>query len=201
VDRSERSPLLNLFQRLADRSDCGDQDAVTGSVGTRSHHDCRHRRELHPHQSRSRGPSGRRRPPGARLPADGQRPPVWVILEPVYRENDVSASTSSKKRRPIYEQLLQDVAAGGIDVLLAYSTSRLTRRPMEYERRIDLTARPTSALPLRLLFGEPDDITSACPVHRQHPRPTAEREPTPGLQPRPNDRLGADARPPGCPRP
>jgi site-specific DNA recombinase len=65
----------------------------------------------------------------------------WLVLEPVYRENDVSASTRSKKRRPVYEQLLQDVGAGGIEVLLAYSTSRLTRRPMEYEALIELTAR------------------------------------------------------------
>ncbi len=48
----------------------------------------------------------------------------WVVLEPVYRENDTSASTPSKKRRPVFEQLLQDVAAGGVDVLVAYSTSR-----------------------------------------------------------------------------
>jgi DNA invertase Pin-like site-specific DNA recombinase len=35
---------------------------------------------------------------------------------------------------------MQDVIAGGIDVMLAYSTSRLTRRPLEYERLIELTA-------------------------------------------------------------
>lgn len=40
----------------------------------------------------------------------------WVVLEPVYRENDTSASTRSKKRRPVFEQLMQDVSAGGVDV-------------------------------------------------------------------------------------
>jgi site-specific DNA recombinase len=64
----------------------------------------------------------------------------WVVLEPVYRENDTTASTRSKKSRPVFEQLIQDVTAGGIDVLIAYSTSRLTRRPLEYERLIELTA-------------------------------------------------------------
>jgi site-specific DNA recombinase len=65
----------------------------------------------------------------------------WLVLEPVYRENDTSASTRSKKRRPVFEQMLQDVADGSVGVLLAYSTSRLTRRPMEYERLIELTSR------------------------------------------------------------
>jgi site-specific DNA recombinase len=64
----------------------------------------------------------------------------WMVIDPVYRENDTSASTRSRKRRPVFEQLLQDIRQGGIDVLLAYSTSRLTRRPLEYERLIDLTA-------------------------------------------------------------
>jgi site-specific DNA recombinase len=65
----------------------------------------------------------------------------WLVLEPVYRENDVSASTRSKKRRPVFEQMLREVEDGSVGVLLAYSTSRLTRRPMEYERLIELTSR------------------------------------------------------------
>lgn len=64
----------------------------------------------------------------------------WLVLEPVYRENDTSASTRSTKKRPVFEQLLSDVGDGGVDILLAYSTSRLTRRPMEYERLIALTS-------------------------------------------------------------
>ncbi len=34
----------------------------------------------------------------------------WQVLEPVYRENDVSASTRSKKRRPVFEQMLSDLS-------------------------------------------------------------------------------------------
>ena len=58
----------------------------------------------------------------------------------VYRENDTSASTRSKKSRPVFDQLLRDAEAGVFSVLLTYSTSRLTRRPLEYERLIALTA-------------------------------------------------------------
>lgn len=65
----------------------------------------------------------------------------WLVLEPVYRENDVSASTRSRKRRPVFEQLLSDLSERSAGVLLAYSTSRLTRRPLEYERLIELCSR------------------------------------------------------------
>jgi DNA invertase Pin-like site-specific DNA recombinase len=83
----------------------------------------------------------------------------WVVLEPVYRENDTSASTRSKKARPVFEQLLQDVAAGGVDVLVAYSTSRLTRRPLEYERLIELTAR--TGLDIQTVVSGPVQLGTA----------------------------------------
>jgi site-specific DNA recombinase len=54
----------------------------------------------------------------------------------VYSDNDVSASTRSTKPRKAYERMLADVAAGRLDVIVSYSTSRLTRRPMEFERLI-----------------------------------------------------------------
>ncbi len=63
----------------------------------------------------------------------------WEVLEPPYRENDTSASTRSRTKRPVFERLLADAAAGRFSILLAYSTSRLTRRPLEYERLIALT--------------------------------------------------------------
>lgn len=66
----------------------------------------------------------------------------WTVLEPVYRENDTSASTKSRQPRPVFEQLLQDSERGTFTVLLAHSRSRLTRRPLEYERLIALTSRP-----------------------------------------------------------
>ncbi len=38
----------------------------------------------------------------------------WTVLEPVYRENDTSASTKSKTRRPVFEQLLQYAESGSV---------------------------------------------------------------------------------------
>lgn len=56
----------------------------------------------------------------------------------VYPENDRGASTRSKKHRPKYEAMLDAIRAGELDVVIAYSNSRLTRRPMEFEDLIRL---------------------------------------------------------------
>ncbi|HCU49982.1 MAG TPA: hypothetical protein DGG94_09320 [Micromonosporaceae bacterium] len=56
----------------------------------------------------------------------------------VYPDNDISASTRSIKPRDSYDQLLADAAAGLIGVIVAYSSSRLTRRPLELEQQIRL---------------------------------------------------------------
>src|SRR5688572_33310973 len=55
-----------------------------------------------------------------------------------YCDNDISASTRSQKRRPEYQRMLVDARAGKFDVILGYSSSRLTRRPRELEEQIDL---------------------------------------------------------------
>jgi site-specific DNA recombinase len=62
----------------------------------------------------------------------------WELVRPPYRENDTSASTRTGAKRPVYEQLVVDLQAGTAEVLVCYSTSRLTRRPMDYERLIRL---------------------------------------------------------------
>jgi hypothetical protein len=36
----------------------------------------------------------------------------WLVLEPVYRENDTSASTRSRTRRPVFEEMLHDLSGG-----------------------------------------------------------------------------------------
>ncbi len=64
----------------------------------------------------------------------------WVQAAEPYRENDTSASTRSRTKRPVYEKMLADLRAGIGDVLVAYSTSRLTRRPLDYERLIALVS-------------------------------------------------------------
>jgi site-specific DNA recombinase len=61
-----------------------------------------------------------------------------VRVVDVYSDDDISASTNSSKPRPDYERLLADARAGRIRVILAYKTSRLTRRPREHEDLIDL---------------------------------------------------------------
>jgi len=56
----------------------------------------------------------------------------------VFSDNDISASTLSTKRRVEYDEMLERARAGEFGAILAYSNSRLTRRPREYEALIDL---------------------------------------------------------------
>jgi site-specific DNA recombinase len=60
------------------------------------------------------------------------------VVYKIYKDNDISASTRSRKTRPDYQQLLQDARAGLIDTIIAYTSSRLTRRPRENEDLITL---------------------------------------------------------------
>jgi len=59
----------------------------------------------------------------------------------VLEDNDISASTRSKKNRPAYNEMLALARAGQVDVILAYSNSRLTRRVREYLDLIDLVVK------------------------------------------------------------
>lgn len=58
-----------------------------------------------------------------------------------YTDNDAGASTLSKAPRPDYERLLADAEADPGSLILAYSNSRLTRRPAEWEDLIRLHER------------------------------------------------------------
>lgn len=55
-----------------------------------------------------------------------------------YCDNDIGASTRSRRPRPEYEQMLLDARAGKFDVIIAYTSGRLTRRPREHEDLIEL---------------------------------------------------------------
>lgn len=55
----------------------------------------------------------------------------WTLTR-IYRDNDVSAAGQVKKARPEFDAMLADGAAGGFDVLVSYSNSRLSRRPAEW---------------------------------------------------------------------
>lgn len=64
-----------------------------------------------------------------------------TLVGGTYADNDLSASTKSKKERPAYQRLLADAQAGRFKVIVAYSASRLTRRPREHEDLIELAQR------------------------------------------------------------
>lgn len=55
----------------------------------------------------------------------------WTVAEE-YVDNDISAYAG--KRRPSYERMLEDIAAGQRDAVIVYNTDRLTRRPIELEQ-------------------------------------------------------------------
>lgn len=59
------------------------------------------------------------------------------IIE-TFMDNDRSASTLSTKPRERYQAMLKAARDGGCDVILAYSNSRLTRRPAEWEDLLNL---------------------------------------------------------------
>ncbi|ARF56058.1 recombinase family protein [Streptomyces gilvosporeus] len=54
----------------------------------------------------------------------------WGVLK-IYAENDTSASTTSKRQRKVYTEMLRDARAGVIDGIVVYSIDRLTRRIAE----------------------------------------------------------------------
>ncbi len=58
----------------------------------------------------------------------------WDVVD-VYADNDISAY--SGKRRPEYERLLADIAAGRVDAVLCSHPDRLYRRLLELGRLID----------------------------------------------------------------
>lgn len=59
----------------------------------------------------------------------------YEVVE-VFIENDVGASTRSKKPRPEFKRMME--LAPDIDAILSYSSGRLTRRPKESEVLIEL---------------------------------------------------------------
>lgn len=59
----------------------------------------------------------------------------------IFTDNDRGASTLSRKQRPAYTELMLRARAGEWDAILAYSSSRLTRRPRESEDVIELVER------------------------------------------------------------
>lgn len=82
----------------------------------------------------------------------------WTVVE-TYTDNDIGASALSRKPRPAYRAMLDAAERGELDVICAYSNSRLTRRPMELEDLITLH-RDTGVL-LRTIVSGDDDLSTA----------------------------------------
>lgn len=87
----------------------------------------------------------------------GARLGVQVVR--VYTENDRGASTRSKKPRPEYKAMLAAIERGEAEYILAYSNSRITRRPMELEDLIQLHER-TGVIIVTCKSGQ-DDLSTA----------------------------------------
>ena len=61
-----------------------------------------------------------------------------VTKDDIYIENDTGASSRSKKPRPKFERMMELARANQYDAIIAYSSSRLTRRPLQNELLIEL---------------------------------------------------------------
>jgi site-specific DNA recombinase len=61
----------------------------------------------------------------------------WTVVEE-YVDNDISASSYSKKQRPRYLQMIEDAKAGRFDAVVVWDLDRLLRQPREAEDWIDL---------------------------------------------------------------
>lgn len=83
----------------------------------------------------------------------------FAVVGDAYIDNDISASTLSRKRRPQYEAVLKAARSGEVDVIVSYSNSRLTRRPMELEDLITLHDRHGTRI-VTAVSGE-DDLSTA----------------------------------------
>ncbi|MFI1966933.1 recombinase family protein [Streptomyces pathocidini] len=60
----------------------------------------------------------------------------WSVHK-LYPENDTSASTTSRKKRPQYTEMMRDAKTGVIDAIVVYSIDRLTRRISELTSFLD----------------------------------------------------------------
>ena len=66
---------------------------------------------------------------------------LGLVVATVFVDNDVSASSRSKKPRPEYAAMLRRARLNEFGVIVAYSNSRLTRRPQEFNDLIDVAVK------------------------------------------------------------
>lgn len=77
----------------------------------------------------------------------------------LFIDNDRGASNLSKKARPAYDRMLEAIRAGEVRTLIAYSNSRLTRRPAEWVDLINLAN--AGALKIVTCQSGDHDLTTA----------------------------------------
>jgi site-specific DNA recombinase len=82
---------------------------------------------------------------------------LGVEVAQTYVDNDISAY--SGRRRPAYEQMLADIEAGRMDVVLCYHSDRLMRRSKELERYIDI-CKPRNVVTHQVTAGTLDLATA-----------------------------------------
>jgi site-specific DNA recombinase len=84
---------------------------------------------------------------------------LGLTVDEVFIDNDISASTLSKKKRPRFEEMMILAEGGRIGTILGYSNSRLTRRPLELERLI--TAHDRTGVQFNTVVSGQDDLSTA----------------------------------------
>lgn len=84
---------------------------------------------------------------------------LGVEVTTVFVDNDISASTKSRRVRPQYDEMMRRARRREFGVVLAYSNSRLTRRPRELEDLIDLHA--ATGVLLKTVVSGDDDLSTA----------------------------------------
>lgn len=80
----------------------------------------------------------------------------WVVAEE-YVDNDISAY--SGKKRPAYEAMLEDLAAGRRDAVIVYHADRLTRRPIELEQFLEVVT-AAGVCHVRFVAGAAVDVAN-----------------------------------------
>ena len=84
---------------------------------------------------------------------------IGLTVAATFIDNDISASTPSRRTRPQYTQMLQSARHGEFCAIIAYSNSRPTRRPREAEDLIELAERHGVRI-ITVVSGE-DNLSTA----------------------------------------
>lgn len=80
----------------------------------------------------------------------------WDVVE-VFCDNDISASSYTRKARPGYKKLLAGITSGRLNASISRDVTRLVRRPIEMENYISVC----SDIPTALVLAGRMDLTTA----------------------------------------